>query len=184
MLSLQEINALCQDLYFPADPCTIATFITAHTTLYYLFRDLSSKDLDVLDLNSSDVKSLVDMCVKNAQVAFKNLRLLMDPTYENLQALLIGVSGSLSHYVTKIQLTASIYRRSLRWTCHDRPLDGLSSQLPAGCARMPVIIAFRRTRSLQMQTRPRRDYYSGLYTQQTVTWPSILEEHPISRAMI
>ncbi|KAK5055930.1 hypothetical protein LTR84_012480 [Exophiala bonariae] len=95
MLNLQEINALCQDLFFPAEPCTIATFITTHTALYYLFRDLPLKDMEVLNLNSSEVKSLVEMCVKNAQVAFRNLRLVMDPTYENLQALMIGAISAM-----------------------------------------------------------------------------------------
>jgi hypothetical protein len=125
MLNLQEINALCQDLFFPAEPCTIATFITTHTALYYLFRDLPLKDMEALNLNSIEVKSLVDMCVKNAQVAFRNLRLVMDPTYENLQALMIGVSIYLPQHFPRVQLTASMYRLSLQWIYHGQPLDGL-----------------------------------------------------------
>lgn len=114
MLTLQEINVLCQDLFFPAEPCTIATFITAHTTLYYLFRDLPLKDMEALNLTRSEVTSLVDMCVKNSQTAFSNLRLVMDPTYENIQALMIGVSICLSNSILGIQLTESLsgYLRS------------------------------------------------------------------------
>jgi len=101
MVTLHEVTALCQNLYFPAEPYTIATFITVHTALYYLFRDLPVSDMEQLQMPRSEIQSIVDLCSKNSEIACRNLRLAMDSSYENMQALMMGVSV---HTLTLIHL--------------------------------------------------------------------------------
>jgi hypothetical protein len=170
MLTIHEITGLCQNIYFPAEPYTIATFITVHTALYYLFRDLPLSDMEELNMSRSEVKSMVDICVKNAEVACRNLRLVMDPTYENLQALMMGVSVHSFNSIFCTLLIESLCSLSLPWNCHDPPLDGHSLPPPAGCVKTPVTIGFPLTRPLRTEIRPRKDSSFGLYTPQTGRW--------------
>ena len=90
-LSLQEITALCQSLYFPAEQYTIATFITVHIALYFLFRDLTPHDVSELNMTKEEVSTIVDMCLENGEIAARNLRLFLHATLDNIQALMLGV---------------------------------------------------------------------------------------------
>lgn len=170
MLTIHDLTGLCQSIYFPAEPYTIATFITVHTALYYLFRDLPLSDMEVLNMPRSEAQSMVDICVKNAEMACRNLRLVMDPTYENLQALMMGVSVHSFNSIFRTLLIALLCSPSSPWNCHDPPLDGHSLPPPAGCAKMPVTIDFHPTQPLRTKIRPRRECSFGLCTPQTGLW--------------
>ena len=170
MLTIHDITGLCQNIYFPTEPYTIATFITVHTALYYLFRDLPLSDMEELNMDRSEVKSMVDICVKNAEVACRNLRLVMDPTYENLQALMMGVSVHSFNSTFRTVLIASLCSPSLPWNCHDQLLDGHSLPPPAGCAKTLVTIDFPLIQPLRTEIRPRKDFSFGLYTPPTGLW--------------
>lgn len=91
-LNLKEVTALCQNLYFPAEAYTVATFITAHVVLYYLCRDLDESALEQLHLSAAEARDMVDTCSHNVETASRSLRILMDPTYDNIQALTMAVS--------------------------------------------------------------------------------------------
>ncbi|RVX75638.1 hypothetical protein B0A52_00991 [Exophiala mesophila] len=86
-LNLKEVTTLCQSLYFPAESYTIATFITVHVVLYYLCRDLDETALEQLHLSAAEARDIIDTCNLNVETAARSLRILMDPTYDNIQAL-------------------------------------------------------------------------------------------------
>lgn len=91
-LNLKEVNTLCQSLYFPTEAYTVATFITAHVVLYYLSRDLDETALEQLHLSAAEARDMIDTCTHNVEMASRSLRILMDPTYDNIQALTMAVS--------------------------------------------------------------------------------------------
>lgn len=90
-MTVQEVTECCQALYFPAEPYTIATFLTVHVALYHLFRDLTPTEAAELGLTESMVSPILETCVQNGEIAARNLRLFIDPTYENILALMMTV---------------------------------------------------------------------------------------------
>ncbi|KIW65216.1 hypothetical protein PV04_07494 [Phialophora macrospora] len=104
-LTLSYLTSLCQKVYFPAEEFTIATFITVHVCLLNLFRDLSQSELRDLDLSVAERDRTVATCLKNAETAIRNLRLYMEPTYENIEALMQGST-----------LAMDLSQASLAWT--------------------------------------------------------------------
>jgi hypothetical protein len=85
------MTALCQKIYFPTEEFTIANFITVHVYLMNLFRELSALELRDLRLTADERAEIVAICSKNGELALRNLRLHMPPTYENIEALVLGV---------------------------------------------------------------------------------------------
>lgn len=88
----QYLTDLCQKVYFPTEEYTIATFLTVHISLFYLFRQLPKAIAQELGFTASEIRELVATCSKNAEVAIRNLRLYMEPNHENIEALLSAVS--------------------------------------------------------------------------------------------
>ncbi|KAL2436650.1 hypothetical protein ABEF95_012747 [Exophiala dermatitidis] len=84
------IIELCQKVYFPTEEYTIATFLTVHTSLYYLFRDLTPEAARDLRFTPQGIDQITAMCKKNAEVAMRNVRLFMDVSYENAEALFLA----------------------------------------------------------------------------------------------
>ncbi|EXJ56725.1 hypothetical protein A1O7_07069 [Cladophialophora yegresii CBS 114405] len=104
-LTLPYLTSLCQKVYFPAEEFTIATFITVHVCLLNLFRELCQSELRDLDLSGAERDRIVAICLKNAEAAIRNLRLYMQPTYENIEALVQGST-----------LAMDLSQASLAWT--------------------------------------------------------------------
>ena len=90
-IDVAYITSLCQKLYFPAEEYTIATFITVHVSLFYLFRDMSQTDARAQRLASSEIEEIVATCKKNAETAMRNVRLFMEANYENIEAVFLAV---------------------------------------------------------------------------------------------
>lgn len=96
MLNEQELTSICQRIYFPTEAYSIADFITTNIALYYLFRNLSPVAVQDLQLTADGLRDIVETCLHNADTASRSLRLMMDSTYENLQALTMAVCAFLS----------------------------------------------------------------------------------------
>ena len=88
---MPHLTSLCQRIYFPAEEFTIAIFITVHVYLMNLFRELSQAELQDLAIAFTERDKIVSTCSKNAETAIGSLRLCMQPTYENIEALTQGV---------------------------------------------------------------------------------------------
>ena len=90
-LSLERLTTLCQKIYFPTEEFTIATFITVHVCLLNLFRELTQVEIQDLNLSVGEREAIFGVCLKNAETAVRNLRLYMPPTFDNIEALMLGV---------------------------------------------------------------------------------------------
>jgi len=90
-IDVAYITNLCQKLYFPAEEYTIATFITAHVSLFYLFRDMTGADAKAQNFTLVEIEDIVTTCSKNAETAMRNVRLFMEANYENIEAVLLAV---------------------------------------------------------------------------------------------
>lgn len=97
-IDVQYLTDLCQKIYFPTDEYTIATFITVHVSLFYLFRQLPKATAQELGFTASGVRELAATCSKNAETAMRNLRMYTEANYENIEALLFAVSGYITDY--------------------------------------------------------------------------------------
>ncbi|OCT48870.1 fungal specific transcription factor domain protein [Cladophialophora carrionii] len=123
-LTLAKLTSLCQKVYFPAEEFTIATFITVHVCLLNLFRELSQSELRDLDLSGAERDRTVAICLKNAETAIRNMRLYMQPTYENIEALVQGST-----------LAMDLSQASLAWTLIT---SATRMALDAGYHRLPA----------------------------------------------
>lgn len=95
-----RVTELCQKIYFPAEEYTIATFITVHISLLNLFRDLTPADARELSLAPAELADMVATSRKNAEAALRNVRLYMEPTYDNIEALLLAVRSHCCFFPT------------------------------------------------------------------------------------
>lgn len=96
------LTVLCQKIYFPAEEYTIAVFITVHTSLYYLFRDLPPAAARELGLTACERDDIVATCKKNAEMAMRNVRLFMETNYENIEAITLSVRSRLHPLLKQI----------------------------------------------------------------------------------
>ncbi|KAJ9615532.1 hypothetical protein H2200_001607 [Cladophialophora chaetospira] len=104
-LTPEYLTSLCQRVYFPTEEFTIATFITVHVYLLNIFKELSQSELRDLTLEVNERDRVVAICLKNAKVAIRNLRMYMQPTFENIEAL-----------VNAATLAMDLSQSSLAWT--------------------------------------------------------------------
>ncbi|UPX18888.1 uncharacterized protein EKO05_0009171 [Ascochyta rabiei] len=85
----KEIVALCKDLYFNIDDIPVPSLIVAFGSLYFVFRCYQfsfPKD----DLRHDDFQLYTKMFVRNMMDLIGLLPVLMAPTLDNLEALLLG----------------------------------------------------------------------------------------------
>mgnify|MGYP004512826437 CR=1 FL=1 len=88
----KEVVDLCKDLYFNIDDIPVANLIVAFGSLYFLFRVYQfgfAKD----DPRMEEFHSYTSMFVRNMMDLIGLLPVLMAPTVDNFEALLLGVSA-------------------------------------------------------------------------------------------
>ena len=66
-----------------------------HVCLSNLSSELTLSALHDLKLAATDRAAIYAICLKNAEIAIRNLRLHMQPTFENIEALMHGVGALL-----------------------------------------------------------------------------------------
>jgi hypothetical protein len=87
-----EIVALCKEVYFNIDDISVASLIVAFGSLYFVFRCYQfsfSKE----DPRQEEFQSYTKMFVRNMMDLIGLLPVLMAPTVDNFEALLLGVSA-------------------------------------------------------------------------------------------
>ncbi|KAI9375133.1 fungal-specific transcription factor domain-containing protein [Aspergillus egyptiacus] len=85
----RQLETLCQSIYFPLDPIPAGSTTLLHGLLYFVIRDYMHEgdpDLARFDLASSKA-----FCERNFLAGLNNYQMVMDPTLQKVQALLIGV---------------------------------------------------------------------------------------------
>jgi hypothetical protein len=88
----QEVLALCKELYFNIDDIPVASLIVAFGSLYFVFRCYQfgfTKD----DPRQEEFHSYAAMFVRNMLDLIGLLPILMAPTVDNFEALLLGVGA-------------------------------------------------------------------------------------------
>lgn len=87
----KEIVNLCKDLYFNIDDIPVATLIVAFGSLYFIFR-FYQFEFEKGDPRTEAFNSYTAMLVRNMMDLMGLLPVLMTPTVDNFEALLLGVS--------------------------------------------------------------------------------------------
>ena len=161
------MTTLCQSLYFPAESYTIATFITVHVVLYYLCRDLDETALEQLHLSAAEARDIIDTCNLNVETAARSLRILMDPTYDNIQALTMAVSLT-TPLAMSLYINNNPSSRYKPPRFHDRPRPGVLYLQLVECVNQLGITGFVLTQSTQA-AKPRANApFSGICGRATV----------------
>lgn len=88
----KEIVALCKELYFNIDDIPVASLIVAFGSLYFVFRCYQF-DFAKDDPRQEEFHSYTAMFVRNMMDLIGLLPVLMAPTLDNFEALLLGVSS-------------------------------------------------------------------------------------------
>ena len=89
----KEVVALCKELYFNIDDIPVASLIVAFGSLYFVFRCYHFSFTED-DPRQEEFVVYTKMFVRNMMELIGLLPVLMAPTVENFEALLLGVSVS------------------------------------------------------------------------------------------
>jgi hypothetical protein len=100
----------CQNVYFPTNEYSIATWIVVNVGLFYLFRDLDKRYLTQVGTTRQEAKAYVDLCTANALTCIQNLRLCLDATIDNVEGLALAASHSAVMCQTLLTHTAGFVR--------------------------------------------------------------------------
>ena len=98
-MDASHLSDLCQKIYFPTEDYTIATFVTVHVSLFFLFHQMPKDTAKELQLDPAEVEVCVATCSKNAETAMRSMRVYMEANFENIEALLLAVSSEFLYVV-------------------------------------------------------------------------------------
>lgn len=87
-ITVEDFVDSCQKVYFATEDYTIAIFIIVNAGLYYLFQEKAT----INDSKKEEFLRYHHLCRGNLETALTNLPLLLPPTKEMVEALLLGVS--------------------------------------------------------------------------------------------
>ena len=84
-----RVESLCQSIYFPLNPVAAGSFTLFYGLLFYIIRDyLHAGDTD---LARFDLQSSLKLCEQYFATGLSTPEIMVDPTLEKIQALLLGV---------------------------------------------------------------------------------------------
>ena len=87
-----SFSELCQRIYFPADDFSIAQWVIVNCGLFYLFRDSDKKQREAMQLSEEDIDQHSRLCDTNVSAAVQRMRLLLEPSIENMEALVLAAN--------------------------------------------------------------------------------------------
>ncbi|KZL70781.1 fungal specific transcription factor domain-containing protein [Colletotrichum tofieldiae] len=90
-VSVVAFTEMCQQVYFPTEECSLSTFIIVNSGLCNIFRDFDDDAIRDMDIEATVVAHSISTCAANVRRAVVCLRLTLDPTFENIVALLLSV---------------------------------------------------------------------------------------------
>jgi hypothetical protein len=92
------LGDLCEKVYFPRKPFSKGELTLMNGMLFYVFREYSKKNDK--SFTSFDMAKWSKLCEKNFICALQDYECLVNPTLENIQCLMIGVSPFISPQMT------------------------------------------------------------------------------------
>lgn len=90
-LDLGELVSLCQRFYFPTDDYTVADFLTLNAALFLFISDLDESSAGQWQIGSTELTRDLELCMANLSTVARCLRMNMNPTIDNIQALVLTV---------------------------------------------------------------------------------------------
>lgn len=93
---------LCQKIYFPADDYSLASWVIVNCGLFYLFRDSDQSQRKAMELDTTQINQYSTLCDSNITAAVQRMRLLIEPTVENMEALVLAGSVCMEQVKTPI----------------------------------------------------------------------------------
>ncbi|PWY79324.1 C6 transcription factor, partial [Aspergillus heteromorphus CBS 117.55] len=85
-----RVEFLCQSIYFPLNPVPAGSLTLFYGLLFYIIRDyLHAGDHDLANF---DLPSSLELCEQQFLAGLSNPELMIDPTLEKIQSLLLGVT--------------------------------------------------------------------------------------------
>ncbi|OJJ50225.1 hypothetical protein ASPZODRAFT_58444 [Penicilliopsis zonata CBS 506.65] len=87
-----QIETLCQKIYFPSESLAPGSTTLLHGLLYYIIRDYAHEDTH--QLPNPDFINYIKLCERNFSSGLNSYEMMVNPTLEKVQALLIGVIKS------------------------------------------------------------------------------------------
>lgn len=114
-----QIESLCQSIYFPSDPIPAGSLTLLYGLLYFVVRDYLHEDDP--DLARFDAATYCKFCEDWFSAGLKSYEMMIDPTLEKIQALLLGVC--LCHLVFCQTLLTGVGNKSTRRIQHPALLD-------------------------------------------------------------
>ncbi|KAJ5085024.1 C6 transcription factor [Penicillium argentinense] len=88
----QQLESLCQSVYFPLQPVAAGSLSLLHGLLYYIIRDYMHEK--PADLAHYDLSPSAAFCERKLSSFLQSNETIVNPTLEKLQTLLIGVIKS------------------------------------------------------------------------------------------
>ncbi|KAL3469756.1 fungal-specific transcription factor domain-containing protein [Aspergillus californicus] len=85
----RQLEKLCQSIYFPFEPIAAGSTTLLHGLLYFVIRDYMHEGDP--DLARFDLESSKSFCERSFFAGLNSSQMMVDPTLEKVQALLIGV---------------------------------------------------------------------------------------------
>jgi hypothetical protein len=86
----RQLESLCQSIYFPLEPVSTGSMTLLHGLLYFVIRDYMHEGHP--DLAQFDLPSSKAFCERSFVAGLNSYQMMVDPSLEKVQALLIGVS--------------------------------------------------------------------------------------------
>ncbi|RAK75782.1 transcription factor domain-containing protein [Aspergillus fijiensis CBS 313.89] len=91
-IDASRIETLCHSIYFPLDPVPAGTYTLFYGLFFYIIRDyFHAQDPD---LAHYDLSSALETCEKQLDSGLREPAIMVEPTLEKIQALLIGITKS------------------------------------------------------------------------------------------
>lgn len=112
-----QIESLCQSIYFPSNPVPAGSLTLLHGLLYFVVRDYLHEDDP--DLAKFDASTYCKFCEDRFSAGLKSYEMMIDPTLEKIQTLLLGVC----HLPSWQALLTGVGNKSTRRIQHPALLD-------------------------------------------------------------
>lgn len=158
-----EVVALCKELYFNIDDLTVPTLIVAFGSLYFVFRCYQF-DFTKDDPRQEEFHSYTDIFVRNMMDLIGLLPVLMAPTVDNFEALLLGVSAATRAYIPEKQALTQLQA----YYAVESSKPSLCSALISKATHLCLTLGYHRTDSMAKdppETRRRKiNLFWFLYT--------------------
>lgn len=93
---LDLVERLCRDVYFPVGKITVGQVTSMHGILLFLLREY--KALDDPLTHEYDIDAQISQCEQNFVAGLETYDILAIPSFENILALVMGVSAHKSQF--------------------------------------------------------------------------------------